>query len=82
MAKTASVNPISNILTSADDINSNFTNVNTALQNTLSLDGSTPNAMSADIDLNGNDLINAGSVSNSELVVGGTKVVSSSSIPD
>ena len=82
MAKTASVTDISNILTSADDINSNFTNVNTALRNTLSLDGSTPNAMSADIDLNGNDLINAGSVSTSELVVGGTKVVHSSSIPD
>ena len=82
MAKTASVNTISNILTSADDINSNFVGVNTALQNTLSLDGSTPNAMSADIDLNGNDLINAGCVSTTELVVGGTKLVSSSSIPD
>jgi len=43
-------------------INDNNTLIETAMENTLSLDGTTPNSMSADLDLDSNNLINAGSV--------------------
>lgn len=39
-------------------INSNFNTIENAIDNTLSRDGSTPNQMEADIDLNGNSLLN------------------------
>ena len=52
MAKTATLTTIVAGFASAAAYNSNFANLNTALENTLSLDGSTPNAMGADFDLN------------------------------
>ena len=58
MAKQATVNTISSGYASQTQLNENFTNINTALENTLSLDGSLPNAMNADLDLNNNDLLN------------------------
>lgn len=39
-------------------INTNSANTVTAMENTLSRDGTSPNQMLADIDLNGNDLLN------------------------
>ena len=58
MAKTATLNTISSGYASQSQLNENFENLNNALGNTLSLDGSTPNAMNADLDLNDNDLLN------------------------
>ena len=58
MAKTATVNTISSGYASQTQLNENFTNINTALENTLSLDGRLPNALNADLDLNNNDLLN------------------------
>jgi len=58
MVKTATVNNITSGYASQTQLNENFTNINTALDNTLSLDGSLPNAMNADLDLNNNDLLN------------------------
>ena len=58
MAKTATVNNITSGYASQTQLNENFENINTALENTLSLDGSTPNAMQGDLDLNNNDLLN------------------------
>lgn len=52
-------------------INENFTNLRNGFDNTLSLDGSTPNAMGADLDMNGHDIINLNS-----LYVGGVDVFS------
>lgn len=46
---------------SATVINANNDRLETALDNTLSRDGSTPNAMGANIDLNSNRVINLGS---------------------
>jgi len=40
-------------------INENMTRLETAFENTLSLDGSTPNQLEADLDLNGNTLDDA-----------------------
>jgi hypothetical protein len=44
---------------SADLHNANNTLLETALENTLSRDGTTPNTMSADLDMNGNSILNA-----------------------
>ena len=58
MPKQATLNTITSGYASQTQLNENFTNINTALDNTLSLDGSLPNAMNADLDLNNNDLLN------------------------
>jgi hypothetical protein len=58
MAKTATVNNITSGYASQTQLNENFNSINTALNNTLSRDGSLPNAMNADLDLNNNDLLN------------------------
>lgn len=53
--------PIENLesQTSAkQQINENFTDIQTALENTLSRDGTTPNAMSANLDMNSNRILN------------------------
>ena len=52
----------SNETSAVSAINANNTLIEAALENTLSRDGTTPNTMSADIDLNGNDLLNVGSL--------------------
>ena len=58
MAKQPVVNTISSGYASQSQLNENFSNIQTSFNNTLSLDGSTPNAMQADLDLNNNDLLN------------------------
>jgi hypothetical protein len=58
MPKQATINTISSGYASQTQLNENFENINTALNNTLSRDGSAPNAMNADLDLNNNDLLN------------------------
>jgi hypothetical protein len=42
----------------ANTINNNNALVEAAIENTLSRDGSTPNSMSADLDMNGNNILN------------------------
>ena len=58
MAKIATINTISSGYASQTQLNENFENINTALENTISRDGSAPNAMQGDLDLNNNDLLN------------------------
>lgn len=71
MAKKPSVTTISSGYASNTQLNNNLTALRDAFDNTLSLDGSSPNAMGADIDLNGNDLLNAGVVNADNVVVDG-----------
>lgn len=52
-------------------INANNALIETAIENTLSRDGTTPNTMSADIDLNGNDLLNVGTIEADTITIGG-----------
>ena len=69
MADKVTLTRIENIETSADDINDNYATIETAFDNTLSRDGSTPNSMSASLDMNSNSIINLPSPSsNSEPV--------------
>ena len=55
-------------------LNSNFENLQTGFDNTLSLDGSTPNAMGAELYMNSNDILNAGVVNTHSLKIDGTLV--------
>jgi len=57
-------------------INANNTSIETAIENTISRDGTAPNAMNADFDMNGYDILNAGAVDVESLTVGGVDVAS------
>jgi hypothetical protein len=74
MAKKASLKTISSGFASNTQLNSNFEALNDKLDNTLSLDGSAPNAMGADLDMNGNDIINTGNFDVDTLTVDGSTV--------
>ena len=64
MAKRPTVSTITSGYASITALNNNFTALRDAFDNTLSRDGSTPNTMSADIDLNGNDITNVATITN------------------
>lgn len=54
------LNDISGGFASVDALNANFQLIEEALDNTLSRDGSTPNQMEADLDMNGYKVLNMG----------------------
>lgn len=62
MAKSPTLSDIVNISTSAPTINANNSRIETAFENTLSRDGSSPNQMEADLDMNGHDVLNIGNM--------------------
>lgn len=53
-------------------INDNFNKIVNAIDNTVSRDGSSPNNMNADIDLNSNDLLNVGNIDVQSISVNGS----------
>lgn len=67
MAKKPNLKTITSGYAATTALNENFEALRDALDNTVSRDGSVPNTMSADLDLNGNDIINA-----SRILVDGT----------
>jgi len=69
MAKKPSITTVSSGYQSTTTINDNLQNLRNAFDNTLSLDGSTPNAMGADLDMNNNDILNVNSISVEELII-------------
>ena len=64
MAKRPTVSTITSGYASITALNSNFEALRDAFDNTLSRDGSTPNTMSADLDMNGNDVTNVNTFTN------------------
>jgi hypothetical protein len=58
MAKKPGVTTIASGYYSRAALNANFEALNDAFDNTISRDGSTPNSMSENLDLNGNEIIN------------------------
>ena len=50
-------------------VNANLERISTALENTLSRDGTSPNHMNSDVDMNNNDILNAKSLGLQELSV-------------
>lgn len=49
---------VSNVLTATNTINTNSAAIETAMENTLSRDGTTPNEMNSDLDMNNNRIYN------------------------
>jgi hypothetical protein len=74
MAKKATITPVTDTVNNASAINTQLNAINNQLDNTLSLDGSTPNAMNADIDMNSNDILNVGDIQAASLTVAGFDV--------
>lgn len=59
----STVGSLIDVTTAQTTINNNFATIQTAFDNTLSRDGTTPNTMSANLDMNSNSVINAGNTS-------------------
>ena len=78
MAKRPTLTTLSSGFNSTTTLNNNFIALRDAFDNTLSLDGSTPNAMNADLDMNSNDLLNVGEVDTESLRINGVLVAPSS----
>jgi hypothetical protein len=78
MAKKPTLTTVSSGFNSTTTLNNNFTALRDAFDNTLSLDGSAPNAMNADLDMNSNDLLNVGEVDTESLRINGVLVTSTS----
>lgn len=74
MTKISPLSDINVISTSGPTHNANNDKIEAAFANTLSRDGSSPNQMNADIDLNGNDLLNVGSLDVADLSIQGQDV--------
>lgn len=77
MAKRPTLSNIGNIPTAAEPLNTNFERIAVAFDNTISRDGSTPNTMLADLDMNSNDLLNVGAINATEITVGGASIAAS-----
>jgi microcystin-dependent protein len=72
MAKAPTLTEITTSYGSREALNANSDAIKAAFQNTVSLDGSTPNTMSGNLDLGGNDILNVGTVHAEVLAVDGT----------
>ena len=79
MAKLT-LNTIGSRYGSIDALNDNFNAIETAIENTFSLDGTSPNALEADLDMNSNDILNAGEVSTDTLRINGVLVEPSTGV--
>lgn len=62
MAKKPNINNIASGFASNTQLNENFQSLRNGFDNTLSLDGSTPNAMQADFDMNGKSILNVNGI--------------------
>lgn len=80
MAKKPDITTIASGYYSRQALNNNFENLQNGFDNTLSLDGSTPNAMGADFDVNGNNILNAGQIDTDTLLIGGVSVSASGDV--
>ena len=75
MAKLTT-NTIAGAYASTTELNDNFALVEAAIEKCLFLDGTSPNIMSADIDLNGNDILNVGNIAVTGAAREGTEILS------
>lgn len=69
MAKRPNLGQINSSFFSVGQLNTAFAKIDEAFDNTLSRDGSTPNTMEADLDLNSNSIINADNIGGNSLTV-------------
>lgn len=73
---------LANTLSAKQALNDNFAEIEAALEDTLSRSGQTPNQMTADIDLNSNDILNANSVDASQYLLNGVPLEQSVAYSD
>ena len=72
MAKLPTIKSITSGYASNTQLNYNFEALRDSFSNTLSRDGSTPNTMSADLDMNSNDVLNIGTFQATTIRLGDT----------
>lgn len=65
------ITSLANTASAKQALNDNFTAIETAIEKTLSRDGTAPNQMTADIDLNDNDLLNVKRIDADEIFKNG-----------
>lgn len=86
MAKRPTLTDLTSLTNSSaiNTLSQNWDAIEEAFDNTfLSLDGSTPNAMNADLDLNGNNLLfNIGSIDVDNLTLNGQTVTDLATVPE
>ena len=82
MAKRPTITTVSSGFNSTATLNANFEAIREAFDNTVSLDGSVPNAMGADFDLNGKALLNVGNIDADNLTLNGQTVTELASVPE
>lgn len=58
-------------------LNAAFTAIEAAFENTVSRDGTAPNTMTADLDLNSQDILNVGTITATDAIIGGSSVAAS-----
>ena len=80
MAKKPDITTIASGYYSRQALNNNFESLRDKFDNTLSLDGSTPNAMGADFDVNGYRILNAGQIDTDALYLNGVAITSASDV--
>lgn len=77
MAKRPNLTDVSSGYQQASTLEANFNAIEQAFDNTVSRDGSTPNQMAADLDMNSNDILNVGDIG-----ISGTLTINGSDIND
>ena len=80
MSKKPTVTTVASGYYGRQALNDNFTSLRDAFDNTLSRDGSTPNAMGADFDMNGYRVLNAGQIDTDALYLNGVAVRSATDV--
>lgn len=76
MAKQPTITTISSGYYSTETLTSNFEAIQAFFDNVVSRDGSTPNTMLGDLDMNSNDIINVGAIDVGTLTIDGVDVTS------
>lgn len=69
MAKKPTLTILTSGYYSTETLNTNFNNIQTQFENTVSRDGSAPNTMAGDLDMNSNDILNVGTMDIATLTV-------------
>lgn len=77
MAKKPNIVTVTTGYQATDTINDNFQNIRNAFDNVLSRDGSLPNHMDADLDMDSNDILNVNTLSVNGLYINGLPVTPS-----
>lgn len=71
MAKKPNITTIASGYQSTDAVNNNFQNIRDSFDNTLSLDGSSPNEMASDLNMGSNSILNTDKVYAEDVIVDG-----------